>query len=123
MRCCSPDETFWAPTKTGTSAAKAMPAMRMVTSSSTKVKPWCCSWNACLSSFFALRMCFGEASERTAREFLQRGWVSVLASDAHDLEARPPRIASGRDAAAQIVGEDEARRLVQDIPSSIVRGA
>ena len=66
---------------------------------------------------------FGEASALTAREFLRRGWVSVLASDAHDTEARPPRIAPGRDAAAEIVGEEEARRLVQDIPSSIVRGA
>ena len=57
-----------------------------------------------------------------AREFLERGWVSVLASDAHDTADRPPRIAPGRDAAAKIVGEEEARRLTQDTPLRIVRG-
>ncbi|MGH8765409.1 MAG: tyrosine-protein phosphatase [Burkholderiales bacterium] len=66
---------------------------------------------------------FGELSAQRAREFLERGWVSVLASDAHDTKARPPRIAAGRDVAAGIVGEAEARRLVYDIPLSIVRGA
>jgi len=66
---------------------------------------------------------FGELSALRAREFLERGWVSVLASDAHDTSARPPRMAPGRDVAAGIVGEAEARRLVQDIPLSIVRGA
>ena len=65
---------------------------------------------------------FGELSAQRAREFLERGWVSVLASDAHDTRARPPRMAAGREAAAIIVGEAEARRLVQEIPLSIVGG-
>ena len=64
----------------------------------------------------------GELCALRAREFLQRGWVSVLASDAHDSVDRPPRMAPGRDAAAQIVGEEEARRLVYDTPLRIVRG-
>jgi protein-tyrosine phosphatase len=65
---------------------------------------------------------FGELCAQRAREFLERGWVSVLASDAHDTVDRPPRIAPGRDAAAQIVGEEEARRMTQDTPLRIVRG-
>ena len=65
---------------------------------------------------------FGELCALRAREFLQRGWVSVIASDAHDTVDRPPRITPGRDAAAKIVGEAEARRLTYDIPSRIVRG-
>jgi protein-tyrosine phosphatase len=66
---------------------------------------------------------FGPMSAARAREFLERGWVTVLASDAHDTEDRPPRMAPGRDAAAKIVGEEEARLLTQDTPLRIVRGA
>ena len=65
---------------------------------------------------------FGELCARRAREFLERGWVSVLASDAHDTVDRPPRIAPGRDAAAKIVGEVEARRMTHGTPLRIVRG-
>jgi len=46
----------------------------------------------------------------------------VLASDAHDTVERPPRIAPGRDAAAKIVGEEEALRLTHGTPLRIVRG-
>ena len=65
---------------------------------------------------------FGDLCALRAREFLERGWVSVLASDAHDTTDRPPRMAPGRDAAAKIVGEEEARRLTQTTPLRIVRG-
>jgi protein-tyrosine phosphatase len=66
---------------------------------------------------------FGELCAQRAREFLERGWVSVLASDAHDTVDRPPRIAPGRDAAAKIVGDDAARRMTHDTPLLIVRGS
>ena len=66
---------------------------------------------------------FGELCALRAREFLERGWVTVLASDAHDTTDRPPRIAPGRDAAAKIVGDEEAQRLTRGTPLQIVRGA
>ena len=65
---------------------------------------------------------FGEQCAQRAREFLERGWVSVLASDAHDTTDRPPRMAPGRDAAAKIVGEEEALRMTHGTPLRIVRG-
>jgi protein-tyrosine phosphatase len=65
---------------------------------------------------------FGELCALRSREFLERGWVTVLASDAHDTTERPPRIAPGRDAAARIVGEDKAESLTQGMPLRIVRG-
>ena len=55
---------------------------------------------------------FGEVCAGRSREFLERGWVSVIASDAHDTIERPPRIAPGRAAEAKIVGEEEAERFV-----------
>jgi protein-tyrosine phosphatase len=66
---------------------------------------------------------FGEVCTARAREFLERGWASVLASDAHDTVDRPPRMAPGRDAAAAIVGAEEAERLVQGTPARIVGGS
>lgn len=65
---------------------------------------------------------FGEVCALRAREFLERGWVSVIASDAHDTVDRPPHIALGRDAAAKIVGDEEALRMTRGTPLSIVRG-
>jgi len=46
----------------------------------------------------------------------------VIASDAHDTEARPPRLRKGLAAAAQIIGEAAARALVDDVPRRIVEG-
>ena len=65
---------------------------------------------------------FGEVCAERSREFLERGWVSVIASDAHDTVERPPRIAPGRAAAAKIVGEEEAERLARGTPLRIVSG-
>jgi protein-tyrosine phosphatase len=63
---------------------------------------------------------FGEPARERAVDLLRRGWVSVLASDAHNMEHRPPELEPGRRAAAEIVGERESWKLVRDTPRSIV---
>ena len=63
---------------------------------------------------------FGRASRVRAVQLLEKGVVTVLASDAHNLKNRPPSLSRGRDAAAEVVGEDEAFRLVLDNPWKIV---
>lgn len=65
---------------------------------------------------------FGPQCAARARELLERGWVTVLASDAHDTSSRPPRMAAGRDAAARIIGKAEADRLTQGAPRRILDG-
>lgn len=62
---------------------------------------------------------FGPQARERAIELLERGWVTILASDAHNLESRPPRLARGRDAAAEIVGDAEAGLLVNERPARI----
>lgn len=62
---------------------------------------------------------FGPLPQARAIELLERGWVSVLASDAHNLVRRPPRLEPGRQAAAAIVGEAESWRLVRERPARI----
>jgi protein-tyrosine phosphatase len=63
---------------------------------------------------------FGEHARERAVDLLRRGWVSVLASDAHNLEHRPPELEPGRRAAAAIVGEPESWKLVRETPLSIL---
>ena len=63
---------------------------------------------------------FGEPARARAADLLARGWVTVLASDAHNMEARPPELEPGRAAAAKIVGEEESWNLVRHRPAEIV---
>lgn len=63
---------------------------------------------------------FGEYAQVRAAELLARGWVTVLASDAHNLESRPPELEPGRAAAALIVGEEESWQLVRHRPAEII---
>ncbi|MDD5035708.1 MAG: capsular biosynthesis protein [Methylococcaceae bacterium] len=62
---------------------------------------------------------FGEWAQERAEQMLGRGWVSILASDAHNLQPRPPNLEPGRAAAARLVGEQESWRLVRDVPHQL----
>ena len=62
---------------------------------------------------------FGPRCRERSRQLLERGWVHLLASDAHDTPARMPELEPGRAAAAEIVGEAESWRLVRDRPAAI----
>lgn len=62
---------------------------------------------------------FGEPACKRAIDLLERGWVTVLASDAHNLDARPPELEPGRAAAAAIVGDIESWNLVRHRPALI----
>ncbi len=65
---------------------------------------------------------FGAAPQRAAEYMLQRGWVTVLASDAHNLRSRPPELSEGMAAAAAILGHEAARKLVLDHPQQLTGG-
>ena len=65
---------------------------------------------------------FGEQSRLVAVELLERGWVSLLASDAHSLRRRPPELEAGRKAAEAVVGLKSANDLVVAGPQAIVGG-
>ena len=62
---------------------------------------------------------FGPRCRERSRQLLERGWVHLLASDAHDVPARLPELEPGRAAAAEIVGEAESWRLVRERPAAI----
>ena len=65
---------------------------------------------------------FGESAERLALQLLESESTFVLASDAHNLTARPPDLRHGEGVATRVLGNVHARRLVHDNPWRIVRG-
>lgn len=63
---------------------------------------------------------FGAQAMSAAMAFLRRGWVHVLASDAHSANHRPPMLTEAARAAEKIVGP-EAWNLVGANPAAILR--
>ena len=58
-----------------------------------------------------------------AESLIRDGLVHVLASDAHSgLELRPPALGAGAAAAAELVGEQRARWMVEDAPAAVLAG-
>lgn len=64
---------------------------------------------------------FGQAVQELAYKLLKEDVVTILASDAHNIEHRPPILSQGRDAAAALIGESAAHRLVVDNPLHIIQ--
>ncbi|WP_299597858.1 CpsB/CapC family capsule biosynthesis tyrosine phosphatase [uncultured Microbulbifer sp.] len=63
---------------------------------------------------------FGEPARVRATEILKKGLATVLATDTHHIQRRPPNLAEGRRAAEKIVGEKRAWEMVRDNPAKIV---
>ncbi len=64
---------------------------------------------------------FGDNPRYWAEKMLDDGLVHLLATDAHNTRSRPPLLAEGESAAADILGQEEARRLVYDRPAAVWR--
>ncbi len=65
---------------------------------------------------------FGRPAAAAAERFLKKGWVHLLASDAHWARERVPQLAAGRDAAARLLGRSEAEALVEANPRAVLAG-
>ncbi len=64
---------------------------------------------------------FGRRPQYWAEKMLAEGRVHLLATDAHDTRKRPPLLAEARDAAARLLGNEEAQRLVVTNPLYILQ--
>lgn len=64
---------------------------------------------------------FGPTARELAHSLLEQGLVTILASDAHNLQHRPPHLREGMEHAARIVGDTQAERLVKDNPWQIAK--
>ena len=62
---------------------------------------------------------FGARVQQLAEKMLGDGIVHLLASDGHNLTSRAPVLSAGAQAAARLVGKDEANALVMERPSAV----
>lgn len=63
---------------------------------------------------------FGSTAKRVADEMLNAGWVTVVATDAHNVEHRPPVLAEARAALTERFGGETATQLVERNPARIL---
>jgi len=66
---------------------------------------------------------FGPQAEAAALDWLKRGWVHVMATDAHNVTRRPPRFQAARARVAELVGENIAEALFVGNPKSVLENS
>jgi protein-tyrosine phosphatase len=64
---------------------------------------------------------FGQRAYDCSRRLLENGWVDVIATDAHSVKQRPPVLSKGLKAAMEIIGPEEALKMVNLYPELILR--
>ena len=65
---------------------------------------------------------FGREIARFSEELLRKGLVHIIASDAHNVRGRPPRLREAVEAAVTWVGEARAHSMVTDVPAALLAG-
>lgn len=63
---------------------------------------------------------FGRHIQKVTERFIKDGITHLLATDAHNLGNRAPNLSKARDAAAVLVGLEEANRMVNDRPAGVL---
>jgi protein-tyrosine phosphatase len=64
----------------------------------------------------------GETARKMSHTLLTNRWVHFLATDAHNLTTRPPRMAEARDLVAKQYGASYADRLCTENPTAVFNG-
>lgn len=64
---------------------------------------------------------WGKTAQKMAEMLLKKGWAQIIASDAHGSKRRTTVLSEARKAAAAIVGEEAATRLVETNPAAVVK--
>ena len=64
----------------------------------------------------------GKAAEKMAHQLLSKRWVHFLATDAHSVSRRPPRLSHARDFVAKKYGSEYANSLVETNPRAVFEG-
>jgi protein-tyrosine phosphatase len=65
---------------------------------------------------------WGPAAKKFCEKLLKNQQVHAIASDAHDLDRRPPILSAARRIVTKMVGEEYAQTIFSDIPAAIVCG-
>ena len=64
----------------------------------------------------------GKTAEKIAHQLLAKKWVHFLATDAHNVTSRPPRLSEARNLVAKKYGADYAEKLTTTNPLAVFEG-
>ncbi|NKB37213.1 MAG: capsular biosynthesis protein [Gammaproteobacteria bacterium] len=84
-----------------------------------KIKPFVDAGAMLQVTAASLTGTFGGSAKSIGKKLLKKGWVSLIASDAHNLSSRPPEMEPGRIVAEKIVGENVSYSMVWELPEKI----
>ena len=65
---------------------------------------------------------FGRQVAKVSRQLVKKGYIQLLASDAHDPRHRPPQLSKAVIELSKLVGPERAWAMVTQIPQKIIRG-
>jgi protein-tyrosine phosphatase len=65
---------------------------------------------------------FGKTAQSLAMQFMERDWVHFLATDAHNVESRPPILREAYEVVVKRFGEETAERLCVSNPRAAFFG-
>ena len=65
---------------------------------------------------------WGPKSKKAAEKLLQKKAIHIVATDAHDLNLRPPILTEARRRIVELAGADTAELLVTHNPAAVVAG-
>ncbi len=65
---------------------------------------------------------FGRRVEKVSRTMVKKGYVHLLASDAHSTRSRPPLLGPAVAKLSRLVGKDAAVAMVTTLPEKIIKG-
>jgi protein-tyrosine phosphatase len=87
------------------------------------VKPWLAAGAVLQLTAGSVVGDFGKFAEQAAWHWLAAGQAAVVATDAHDVARRPPRMTAAIDAIEKRAGAEFARRVCITNPAAIVSAA
>jgi protein-tyrosine phosphatase len=65
---------------------------------------------------------FGRRIAKVSREMVKKGYIHLLASDAHSTQGRPPILSHAVAKLAKLVGRERAQAMVTQVPEKIING-
>lgn len=65
---------------------------------------------------------FGAEAEKAALEWITRGLVHIMATDAHNTGRRPPRARAAIERVQQVAGKEVAEHLTRSNPAAVIEG-
>jgi protein-tyrosine phosphatase len=65
---------------------------------------------------------FGRRIAKISRQLVKKGYIHLLASDAHNTRGRPPILSQAVSVLSKLIGPEQARAMVTRTPEKIIRG-